>query len=182
MRCYLRITGAAFSSDLHILLDGVFCLGQWVRERYWVLTVVFVLPGMYLFLLGLLFATFPAKPSNPPSRILERPYAEANVHDSSAMLLEHLPLFRIGTLALALSAMLAQTVNAQIVTAPKLPLPITRYPPPHQLRAGSEWGHFAQSRACSGVSRAKTLPGYEIGEGRRCRLRGGLCQAAQPWR
>jgi drug/metabolite transporter (DMT)-like permease len=36
-----------------------FVWAKWLRERYWVLTVVFVLPGMCLFLLGLLFASFP---------------------------------------------------------------------------------------------------------------------------
>ena len=36
-----------------------FAWAKWLPERYWVLTVVFVLPGMYLFLVGLLVASFP---------------------------------------------------------------------------------------------------------------------------
>jgi hypothetical protein len=50
---------------------------------------------------------------------------EANVHTTVAMLWKYLRLFRIGTLALALCAIL----NAQVGMRPKLPLPRTSHPP-----------------------------------------------------
>ena len=63
------------------------------------------------------------------------------------MLLKHLPLFRIGTLALALSAMLAQMVNAQIVTVPKLPLPSTRHAPTCTNCVRDLSGHISRNPA-----------------------------------
>jgi hypothetical protein len=39
-----------------------FVWAKWLRQRYWVLGVVLVLPGMYLFAIGLLVTTFPGQP------------------------------------------------------------------------------------------------------------------------